>query len=57
MKYLNPGPFSLSTSSSRVTQLQYDIAVGRLVLCEKCGEYYNPDSGHTEKECAMAASF
>lgn len=43
-KYLNPQPFSAPVSSGRMTDRQYDIAVGNLILCWRCMEYVKP--GH-----------
>lgn len=43
MKYLKPGPFSGATSNGRMTDRQYEIAVGALVLCTECGGYVKYD--------------
>ena len=42
-KYLNPGPFSGPTSNGKMSDLEYQIAVGALVWCPRCRDYQEPD--------------
>lgn len=43
-EYLKPGPFSVPVSNGKMSNRDYDIAVGALVWCWRCGEYVKP--GH-----------
>jgi hypothetical protein len=43
-KYLQPGPFSGPTSNGKLTDLEYQIAVGTLVKCPACDKYFPPDT-------------
>jgi hypothetical protein len=42
-KYLNPGPFSGATSNGKMSDVEYQIAVGALVWCDRCAGYRKPD--------------
>lgn len=42
-KYLNPGPFSGATSNGKMSDLEYQIAVGALVWCDRCQGYRKPE--------------
>lgn len=41
-KYLSSVPFSVPVGG-KVTELQYDIATGRRIWCERCEGYVKPD--------------
>ena len=55
-KYLQPGPFSGPTSNGRMSDVDYAIAVGALVKCEKCGSYVAPEY-LTKHDCPGKAPF
>lgn len=42
-RYLSGTPFSNGVSNGKMTDLEYQVAVGALQQCPACGKYFPPD--------------